>query len=69
MVDRPGRTPDDFDEITEDDVLTEWEREFLASVGAQDYECQQGKLAEIESAIPLRLELARLGCWPVYRRR
>jgi hypothetical protein len=54
-MDGPGKTPDYFDEITEDDVLTDWEHDFLASVGAQDYpltDAQEAKLAEIEAAIP-----------------
>jgi hypothetical protein len=71
-VDKPRRTPDFFDEIDEDDVLTDWECDFLASVGGQDYpltDAQQDKLDEIEAAIPERLELARQGRWPVYRRR
>jgi hypothetical protein len=68
----PGKTPDVFDEIEEDDVLTAWEHDFLAEVGAQDYpltDAQEAKLAEIEAAIPERMELARQGRWPVYRRR
>ena len=66
-------TPDyEFEEIEEDDVLTDWERDFLASVGAQDYDltdAQEDKLAEIEAAIPMRMELARQGLWPVDHRR
>jgi hypothetical protein len=60
----------DFDDITEDDVLTDWEHDFLASVGAQGYpltERQEDKLAEIEADIPRRLELARRGRWPIRR--
>ena len=72
-MDRPRPTIDyDFDApITEDDVLTDWEIDFLASVGSQDYEptaAQQDKLDEIESAIPMRMELARQGRWPIWRR-
>jgi hypothetical protein len=55
MKDHPGRTPDVFHEIEEDDVLTDWERDFLASVGSQDYpltDAQEAKLAEIEAVRP-----------------
>jgi hypothetical protein len=58
------------EDITEDHVLTDWEVDFLASVGAQDYDltpAQQEKLDEIESEIPMRLELARQGRWPIRR--
>jgi hypothetical protein len=41
----------------DDDYLTDWEREFHASVGCQDYEltdAQQAKLAEIEALVEER---------------
>jgi hypothetical protein len=51
--------------------LADWENDFLASVGSQDYDLtdrQQEKLDEIEASIPMRLELAREGKGPIYRR-
>jgi hypothetical protein len=69
-----GRLPDLFDpdDITEDDVLTDWEKDFLASVGSQDHEPterQQDKWDEIEAEIPMRMAMARQGRWPIDRRR
>ena len=60
----------DREDIDEDDVLTDWERAFLASVGGQDYPltpAQLDKLEEIEAAIPERMELARQGLRPPRR--
>jgi hypothetical protein len=60
----------DPDDITQDDVLTDWEKDFLASIECWEGELtcpQQEKLDEIESEIPMRLELARQGRWPINR--
>jgi hypothetical protein len=60
----------DPEDITEDDVLTDWEKDFLASVGCWDGDLtdrQQEKLDEIEAEIPMRLELVRQGRRPINR--
>jgi hypothetical protein len=60
----------DPDDITEDDVLTDWEREFLTAIEEWEGELTerpQAKLDEIEADIPVRLELARQGLWPIDR--
>jgi hypothetical protein len=51
----------------DDDLLTDWERGFLASVGSQDYPltpAQEDKLAEIEALIDERREKWRQGWRP-----
>ena len=51
-------------------MLTDWEKGFLASIGEWEGELtdrQQEKLDEIEAEIPIRLELARQGRWPINR--
>ena len=52
------------DEPDDDDLLTPWERDFLASVEAQDYDLtdrQQDKLNEIEQALEERRAMWRAG--------
>jgi hypothetical protein len=63
--------PDVFHEPTDDELLTPWERAFLASMDAWEGEptdAQQAKLDEIEEALPIRRELWREGKWPRFVR-
>jgi hypothetical protein len=57
-------SPDHDSEPSDDDLLTDWEVDFLASIGAQDYPltpAQEDKLAEIEALLEERREAWRLG--------
>lgn len=52
---------DDQPSDDDDDYLTDWERDFLASVGGQDYDltpAQEAKLAEIEALVEERRAVA-----------
>ena len=63
--------PDPFDEPDDDELLTDWEINFLASIGAQDFdltERQEAKFAEIEEALQIRRELWREDKWPRFVR-
>jgi hypothetical protein len=54
----------DHDEPGDDDLLTPWEREFMASIGAWEGEltdAQQSKLDEIEQLLEERREQWRQG--------
>lgn len=63
--------PDPFDEPDEDELLTDWERDLLASMDAWEGEpidAQQAKLDEIEEALPIRRQLWRERKWPRFVR-
>jgi hypothetical protein len=61
--------PPDFDLGKPDDeeLLSDWERNFLASIDAWEGELttrQQAKLEEIEASLERRREMCRQGMWP-----
>ena len=65
ITEREDTAPDDPDQDREpddDELLTDWEREFLADIESQDYdltERQEDKLAEIEGLLEERREAWR----------
>jgi hypothetical protein len=66
--------PPDIDHLgepTDDELLSDWERRFVASIDAWDGELthrQQEKLDEIEGDLERRRELCRQGLLPRYIR-
>jgi hypothetical protein len=57
----------DLGEPDDDELLTDWERNFLASLDLWEGELtwrQQEKRDEIEASLELRRELFRQGLWP-----
>ena len=66
-----GNDPDPFAEPTDDELLSNWELEFLASMelwSGEPTEAQQAKLDEIEEALAIRRRHWRDGWFPRYVR-